>query len=45
MDRGDIADPVEAYETMTRVAQESERLAFDSIWLYDHFHTHPRSDL
>src|SRR6266700_1227318 len=33
--------PVEAYETMTRVAQEAEALGFDSIWLYDHFHTVP----
>ncbi len=41
MDLVDIADPVEAYEAMTRVAQESERLGFDSIWLYDHFHTVP----
>lgn len=42
MDLVDIADPVEAYEAMTRVAQESERLGFDSIWLYDHFHTVPK---
>jgi F420-dependent oxidoreductase-like protein len=41
MDLVDIADPVEAYEAMTRVAQESELLGFDSIWLYDHFHTVP----
>ena len=26
---------------MTRVAQEAERLGFNSIWLYDHFHTVP----
>lgn len=41
MDLVGIADPVEAYETMTRVAQEAEVLGFDSIWLYDHFHTVP----
>ncbi|MBE3558405.1 MAG: LLM class F420-dependent oxidoreductase [Ktedonobacteraceae bacterium] len=41
MDLVGIADPVEAYETMTRVAQEAERLGFDSIWLFDHFHTVP----
>ncbi|HLX55809.1 MAG TPA: LLM class F420-dependent oxidoreductase [Ktedonobacteraceae bacterium] len=41
MDLVGIADPVEAYETMTRVAQEAETLGFDSIWLYDHFHTVP----
>ncbi|MBX5451086.1 LLM class F420-dependent oxidoreductase [Thermogemmatispora sp.] len=37
-----IADPVEAYETMTRVAREAEALGFDSIWLFDHFHTVPQ---
>ncbi len=36
-----IADPVEAYEAMTRVAHEAEALGFHSIWLYDHFHTIP----
>jgi F420-dependent oxidoreductase-like protein len=41
MDLAGIADPVEAYETMARVAQEAEALGFDSIWLYDHFHTVP----
>jgi alkanesulfonate monooxygenase SsuD/methylene tetrahydromethanopterin reductase-like flavin-dependent oxidoreductase (luciferase family) len=41
MDLVGIADPVEAYETMARVAQEAEALGFDSIWLYDHFHTVP----
>src|SRR5450631_1856503 len=41
MDLVDIPDPVEAYETMTRVAQEAEALGFASIRLYDHFHTIP----
>jgi F420-dependent oxidoreductase-like protein len=41
MDLVGITDPVEAYETMTRVAQEAEALGFDSIWLFDHFHTVP----
>src|SRR2546427_11751023 len=41
MDLVGIADPVEAYETMSRVAQEAEALGFHSIWLYDHFHTIP----
>ena len=41
MDLAGIADPVEAYETMSRVAQEAEALGFHSIWLYDHFHTVP----
>lgn len=41
MDLVGISDPVEAYETMTRVAQTAEELNFDSIWLFDHFHTVP----
>jgi F420-dependent oxidoreductase-like protein len=41
MDLVGIADPVEAYETMTRVAQEAETLGYRSIWLFDHFHTVP----
>src|SRR5438128_6926730 len=41
MDLVGIADPIEAYETMTRVAQEAETVGFDSIWLYDHCHTVP----
>ena len=42
MDLVDIPDPVEKYEAMTRVGQEAERLGFDSIWVYDHFHTVPK---
>jgi len=41
MDLVGISDPVEAYETMTRVAQEADALGYDSIWLFDHFHTVP----
>lgn len=41
MDLVGITDPVEAYETMTAVAQEAEALNYDSIWLFDHFHTVP----
>ena len=40
LDLIDIPDPVEKYETMTRVAQAAERLGFDSVWLFDHFHTY-----
>lgn len=36
-----INDPIEAYETMTRVAQHAEALNYDAIWLYDHMHTFP----
>ncbi|GCE47601.1 F420-dependent oxidoreductase-like protein [Thermosporothrix hazakensis] len=44
LDLVDIADPVEAYEAMTRVAQRADALNFNSIWLYDHFHTVPRPE-
>jgi F420-dependent oxidoreductase-like protein len=39
LDLVDIPDPVEAYEAMSRVAQEAEVQGFRSLWLYDHFHT------
>ena len=43
MDLQEIADPVEQYEAMTRVAQAVDALpAYDSIWVYDHFHPIPR---
>ena len=35
-------DPLDAWRRTTRVAQEAERLGFESIWLFDHFHTIPR---
>jgi len=41
MDLVGIPDPAEAYETMSRVAQEADKLGYASIWLYDHFHTVP----
>jgi F420-dependent oxidoreductase-like protein len=41
MDLVGIADPVEAYETMTEVAQNAEELGYDAVWLFDHFHTVP----
>jgi len=28
-----------------RVAREIERLGYDSLWLYDHFHTVPRAEI
>ena len=42
LDLVDIDDPVEQFETMSRVAQAAERLGFDSLWLFDHFHTYFR---
>ncbi|HEY0752497.1 MAG TPA: LLM class F420-dependent oxidoreductase [Ktedonobacteraceae bacterium] len=41
MDLVGIKDPVEAYETMTGVAQTADALGYDSVWLVDHFHTVP----
>jgi F420-dependent oxidoreductase-like protein len=42
MDLAEIADPVEQYEAMTRVAQAVDGIpAYDSIWVYDHFHPVP----
>lgn len=45
LDLADIDGAVEKYEAMTRVGVEAERLGFDSIWLYDHFHTVPSPEL
>jgi F420-dependent oxidoreductase-like protein len=41
MDLVEIADPVEKYEAMTAVAKVADGGPWDSIWLYDHFHTVP----
>ena len=45
MDLAEIGDPVEQYEAMTRVGQAAEAAGFDSIWVYDHFHTTPQPSL
>ena len=43
MDLAEIADPIEQYEAMTNVAKAADQLeVFDSIWVYDHFHTIPQ---
>jgi F420-dependent oxidoreductase-like protein len=42
LDLVDIDDSVEQFETMVRVTQAAERLGFDSVWLFDHFHTYHR---
>ncbi len=42
MDLAEIADPIEQYEAMTRVAKAVDALdVYDSIWVYDHFHPVP----
>jgi len=46
MDLAEIADPIEQYEAMTRVAKATDQMeVFDSIWVYDHFHTIPQPTL
>jgi F420-dependent oxidoreductase-like protein len=42
MDLAGIPDPVDAYETMTRIAQAADESGFNSAWLVDHFHTIPQ---
>ena len=42
MDLVGIKDPVEAYETMTSVAQTADETGYNSVWLVDHFHTIPQ---
>ena len=45
MDLARIKDPIEKYEAMTRVAQAADQGQWDSIWIYDHFHTVPEPTL
>jgi F420-dependent oxidoreductase-like protein len=35
-------DPRDAWQRTTHLAQQAERLGFESVWLFDHFHTVPR---
>ncbi|HZC31758.1 MAG TPA: TIGR03560 family F420-dependent LLM class oxidoreductase [Candidatus Bathyarchaeia archaeon] len=35
-------DPLDAWRRTADVARHAERLGFESIWLFDHFHTIPR---
>ena len=41
MDLTAIEDPVEQFAAMTNVAKEADKGPWDSIWIYDHFHTVP----
>lgn len=41
MDLTGIDDPVAQFEAMTRAAKEADKGTWDSIWVYDHFHTVP----
>ncbi|MEA2536396.1 MAG: hypothetical protein QOF11_630 [Chloroflexota bacterium] len=35
-------EPLDAWRRTTEVAVQAERLGFESIWLFDHFHTVPK---
>ena len=35
-------DPLDAWRRTVAVARQAEQLGFESIWLFDHFHTIPR---
>jgi F420-dependent oxidoreductase-like protein len=35
-------DPVDAWRRTVAVSRQAEELGFESIWLFDHFHTVPR---
>jgi F420-dependent oxidoreductase-like protein len=35
-------EPLPAWKRTVAVAQQADRLGFESIWIYDHFHTVPR---
>jgi F420-dependent oxidoreductase-like protein len=41
----EIEDPVEQFEAMTSVAKAADEGGWDSIWVYDHFHTTPSPEL
>ena len=41
MDLVGIPDPVAQYEAMTAVAKAADAGPWDSVWVYDHFHTVP----
>ncbi|HEX8094932.1 LLM class F420-dependent oxidoreductase [Jatrophihabitans sp.] len=42
MDLVGLGDPVQQWEAMTAVAKAADEGSWDSIWLYDHFHTVPK---
>jgi F420-dependent oxidoreductase-like protein len=46
LDLTEIDEPVAQYDAMTAVAKAADaEPAYDSIWLYDHFHTVPTPEL
>lgn len=46
MDLAEIEAPIEQYEAMTRAARAADvEQGWDSIWVFDHFHTVPAPEL
>src|SRR4051812_181540 len=45
LDLTEIDDPIEQYEAMTNVAKIADGDGWDSIWVYDHFHTVPTIEM
>jgi F420-dependent oxidoreductase-like protein len=41
LDLVEIDDPIAQFEAMTNVAKAADETGWDSIWVYDHFHTVP----
>lgn len=41
MELAGIADPADKWSATVRIATEAERLGYDSVWVYDHFHNVP----
>jgi F420-dependent oxidoreductase-like protein len=41
LDLPDDISPVEQFEIIVRTARDAEKLGYESIWLFDHFHTVP----
>src|SRR5579871_945144 len=45
MDLVEIDDPIQQYEAMTQVGLAAEAAGYDSIWVFDHFHTVPTPEI
>src|SRR5680860_199053 len=45
LDLIEIENPVEQFEAMTNVARVADEGGWDSIWVYDHFHTVPTPEM
>jgi F420-dependent oxidoreductase-like protein len=45
MDLVDIENPLNKFDAMVRTAKVADEVGFDSIWLFDHFHTVPTPEM